>query len=85
MNELLNKSEFLSALQSGALGLTIGAIFAFGIFTLLLSFIGVIIIKKSHQNLPFYFLSAILIFFSYYSIHLRMYINLLFAFIKSRC
>ena len=28
MNELLNKSEFLSALQSGALGLTIGAIFA---------------------------------------------------------
>ena len=29
MNELLNKSEFLSALQSGALGLTIGAIFAF--------------------------------------------------------
>ena len=29
MNELLNKSEFLLALQSGALGLTIGAIFAF--------------------------------------------------------
>ena len=29
MNELLNKSEFLSAIQSGALGLTIGAIFAF--------------------------------------------------------
>ena len=28
MNELLNKSEFLLALQSGALGLTIGAIFA---------------------------------------------------------
>ena len=28
MNGLLNKSEFLSALQSGALGLTIGAIFA---------------------------------------------------------
>ena len=29
MNELLNKSEILSALQSGALGLTVGAIFAF--------------------------------------------------------
>ena len=29
MNELLNKSEYLSALQSGALGLAIGAIFAF--------------------------------------------------------
>ena len=29
MNELLNKSELFSALQSGALGLTIGAIFAF--------------------------------------------------------
>ena len=29
MNELLNKSEILSALQSGALGLSIGAIFAF--------------------------------------------------------
>ena len=28
MNELLNKSELLSALQSGLLGLTIGAIFA---------------------------------------------------------
>ena len=28
MNELLNKSEILSALQSGALGLIIGAIFA---------------------------------------------------------
>ena len=28
MNELLNKSEILSALQSGVLGLTIGAIFA---------------------------------------------------------
>ena len=28
MNELLNKSEYLSALQSGALGLSIGAIFA---------------------------------------------------------
>ena len=28
MNELLNKSEFLSAVQSGALGLTIWAIFA---------------------------------------------------------
>ena len=28
MNELLNKSELLSALQSGVLGLTIGAIFA---------------------------------------------------------
>ena len=28
MNELLNKSEILSALQSGGLGLTIGAIFA---------------------------------------------------------
>ena len=29
MNELLNKSELLLALKSGALGLTIGAIFAF--------------------------------------------------------
>ena len=29
MNELLNKSELISALQSGVLGLTIGAIFAF--------------------------------------------------------
>ena len=29
MNELLNKSEILSALQSGALGLTVGAIFSF--------------------------------------------------------
>ena len=28
MNELFNKSELISALQSGALGLTIGAIFA---------------------------------------------------------
>ena len=28
MNELLNKSELLSALQSGALGLIIGIIFA---------------------------------------------------------
>ena len=28
MNELLNKSEIISALQSGALGLTIGAIFS---------------------------------------------------------
>jgi len=28
MSELLNKSELLSALQSGALGLTIGAIFS---------------------------------------------------------
>ena len=29
MNDLFNKSELLSALQSGALGLTMGAIFAF--------------------------------------------------------
>ena len=29
MNELLNKTELLSALQSGVLGLAIGAIFAF--------------------------------------------------------
>ena len=29
MNELLNKSELLPALQSGALGLAIGIIFAF--------------------------------------------------------
>ena len=28
MNELFNKSELISALQSGALGLSIGAIFA---------------------------------------------------------
>ena len=28
MNELLNKSELLAALQSGALGLAIGVIFA---------------------------------------------------------
>ena len=29
MNELFNKSELISALQAGGLGLTIGAIFAF--------------------------------------------------------
>ena len=33
MNELLNKSEFLSALQSGVLGLLTGAIFAIFGFT----------------------------------------------------
>ena len=58
-----------------------GAPIAFGIFTLFLSLLGLITIKKSYQNIIFYFLSALLLISSYYFIHLRIYINLLFAFL----
>ena len=58
-----------------------GAPIAFGIFTLFLSLLGLITIKKNYQNIIFYFLSALLLISSYYFIHLRMYINLLFAFL----
>ena len=58
-----------------------GAFIAFGLFTLFLSIIGLITIKKSYQNIIFYFLSTLLLITSYYFIHLRIYINLLFAFL----
>lgn len=58
-----------------------GALIAFGLFTLFLSLIGLITIKKNYQNTIFYFLSSLLLITSYYFIHLRIYINLLFAFL----
>ena len=58
-----------------------GALIAFGIFALLLSLLGLITLKKSYQNIIFYFLSALLLISSYYFVPLRIYINLLFAFL----
>ena len=58
-----------------------GAFIAFGLFTLFLSLIGLITIKKNYQNTIFYFLSSLLLISSYYFMHLRIYMNLLFAFL----
>lgn len=60
-----------------------GALIAFSIFFLLMSLLGLIILKKKQENLPLFIISSITLVFSYYFLTLRFYINFLFVFMVS--